>query len=979
MSDNDKPTESNLKSNPYPGLRPFQFEESHLFFGRDEQRSELLNRLRDSRFLAVVGTSGSGKSSLVRAGLLPGLLAGFMDRAGTRWRIADTRPGGDPIGRLAEALDKKGVLSDEVLEEGELSFTETNLRRSAQGLVTAVKEAQLPKSQRLLVLVDQFEELFRFVDETSHNKDATNDASAFVKLLLTAASQTEVPIYVVLTMRTDFLGECARFRDLPEAINDGQYLIPRLTRSQRREAIVGPAAIQNVHLSRILINRLLNDVGEIPDHLPILQHALMRTWEVSQDNELENKKIMLADYLAVGGMQHALSRHAESIYKGLAEGLSEKEGLRKQRIAERMFKCLTEESDVSLQTRRLATLEEISHVVEADIDDVIDVIDQFRQQSSSFLMPPIEEKLLPETYIDISHESLIRNWTTLKGWAHKEAISADIYQRLAHAARLYKNDKDELLVGRRLRMALEWESLQQPNEAWALRYDADYHLAMKFLDKSEIKKVTEEELVVDKKRVKNIFRIGIFTAIVVAFLYFVLDNLETTIQNKKSLEADRLLVKSDNLLIDALSLMHEDKDLSQAKSKEDHENVLTVPKKAKIIGLLSNSITDGSRLHLRLAETLIVKTRTRDGDLLERHGDEEHARETLLFNVMSKKTKKDPLYIKGSLKKLEDSFNKLDDKKERKTDHPYPFAKKYTERERERERNQNKWVESGDEKFKEIVEFLYDITWLLILGLVPCLRWFSLSRWRRGRVQKILNEKTGKANPVWRIFAALSDLAIGGVLGLLSGSIVVMTIDIIATFETISMENDNIAIISGVIIGTLVTIVYLLLRDNLKFRFRRSPGKILFGLCPMTLTGEGFTFKSSLKYNSFFVGIIPALSICIFFAAYGALDWMWLSVVVPMFCFIWLILAFIKSGRTLGDRFANARIVDVRSEPAQLLRAKNIASLSGRKTHVYDPLASEASLSDPSTGFPVEANSSMEELDEEILLATSAQEHKRMT
>ena len=264
--------------NPYPGLRPFLADETHLFFGRDEQRVELLRRLRLSRFLAIIGTSGSGKSSLVRAGLLPGLHGGFMAGRGGYWRVADLRPGTDPIGNLARALDQPEVLHEDADGERGPSYTETTLRRSAQGLVEAVREARLPAADRLLVLVDQFEELFRGLEARDSAK-ARDDASAFVKLLLAASGQTELNIYVVITMRSDFLGDCARFRGLPEAINGGQYLIPRLTRDQIAEAVTGPAAVMGVALSPPLVNRLLNDVGDNPDQLPILQHALMRTWD----------------------------------------------------------------------------------------------------------------------------------------------------------------------------------------------------------------------------------------------------------------------------------------------------------------------------------------------------------------------------------------------------------------------------------------------------------------------------------------------------------------------------------------------------------------------------------------------------------------------------------------------------------------------------------------------------------------------------
>jgi hypothetical protein len=212
--------------NPYPGLRPYQADETHLFFGRDEQTLELLRRLQRSRFLAIVGASGSGKSSLVRAGLLHGLFGGFMAGGGSQWRVVDLRPGMNPIGNLAHALDLPGALRDKGCPPDD-SFTDTTLRRSGLGLVQAAREARLDPGDRVLVLVDQFEELFRAIEVDSSAR-LGDDATAFVKLLLEASHQNELPIYVVLTMRSDFLGECARFPDLSEAISDGLYLIPRL-------------------------------------------------------------------------------------------------------------------------------------------------------------------------------------------------------------------------------------------------------------------------------------------------------------------------------------------------------------------------------------------------------------------------------------------------------------------------------------------------------------------------------------------------------------------------------------------------------------------------------------------------------------------------------------------------------------------------------------------------------------------------------
>ena len=266
-------------ANPFPGLRPFEADEEHLFFGRESDIDDLLRRLRTSRFVAVVGTSGSGKSSLVRSGLIPSLQGGFMAGAGSSWRIATMRPGEDPIGNLARALDARDVLG----VDGEFGSTngivlDATLRRSTLGLVEAVRQARIPGDENVLVLVDQFEELFRF-RRSRQIERSSDEAAAFVKLLLEATPQQARPIYVVITMRSDFIGDYMDFRGLPEAVNAGLYLVGRMTRDGLRAAVAGPVAVAGASVTPRLVNRILNDLGDDHDQLPIVQHALMRMWE----------------------------------------------------------------------------------------------------------------------------------------------------------------------------------------------------------------------------------------------------------------------------------------------------------------------------------------------------------------------------------------------------------------------------------------------------------------------------------------------------------------------------------------------------------------------------------------------------------------------------------------------------------------------------------------------------------------------------
>jgi hypothetical protein len=227
---------------PFPGLRPFTTQEAELFFGRDEQVDELVSRLAGRRFLAVVGTSGSGKSSLVRAGLIPILQRGHMGPPGSEWVVAIvSRPGIDPLQALARALVEAFQL-----QNSELPGVEVALNKNSLGLTVLARQL-LSEHQRLFILVDQFEELFRYRKQSGD--EGRVKSTAFVKLLLAATGQSELVsldgeplVYIVLTMRSDYLGKCAQFRGLPEALNDSQYLVPQMSRDQLREAIEGPVA-----------------------------------------------------------------------------------------------------------------------------------------------------------------------------------------------------------------------------------------------------------------------------------------------------------------------------------------------------------------------------------------------------------------------------------------------------------------------------------------------------------------------------------------------------------------------------------------------------------------------------------------------------------------------------------------------------------------------------------------------------------------
>ena len=479
--------------NPFPGLRPFDMEDEYLFFGRESQRKELVALLREQRFIAVLGTSGSGKSSLVRAGLLPALCGGVMTRAGSNWKIAVMRPGGHAITNLANALYKTDLLDNEGCEDLTELDIEATLIRSGLGLIEAARQLGLKQNENLLIVVDQFEELFRF-NSSKSDRGSRDEAAAFVKILVEAARQLDLSIYVVLTMRSDFFGDCSQFEELAEAVNKGEYLVPRLSRENKKTAIEGPVRVGGSEIAPRLVQRLLNDLGDDPDQLPILQHALMRTWNQWLTDHKEGESLDLRHYEATGGMDQALSRHADEV-------LSEADSKEETELTKHLFQALTEKGPDNRGIRRPTSIEELCAITAAEKNDVIQIIDRFRKPGRTFLMPPVEIKLAADTVIDISHESLMRVWENLGRWVDDEAQSARIYRRLAETAQLYADDKASLYHDPDLQIALSWQENESPTEAWGARYQSDYAQTIRFLEQShEIKLKKERENEATRKR-----------------------------------------------------------------------------------------------------------------------------------------------------------------------------------------------------------------------------------------------------------------------------------------------------------------------------------------------------------------------------------------------------------------------------------------------------------------------------------------------
>jgi WD40 repeat protein/energy-coupling factor transporter ATP-binding protein EcfA2 len=542
--------------NPFPGLRPFKIEESHLFFGREGQSDEVLLKLSKSRFVGVIGPSGSGKSSFIYCGVLPILYGGFLTDASPNWEVVVTRPGAGPIDNLAESLLKNNKeYLDAEPEEKKIKRTifSTLLRSSSLGLVEAVEQSRRSADVNYLILVDQFEELFRFKDGADPN--SVNETLAFVNLLIEAINYPDSPIYVAITMRSDFIGECAQFPELTRKINDSHYLIPQLTREQKRRAIEGPVAVGGATISPRLVQQLLNDLGDNPDQLPILQHALMRTWSYwSLYRDYDEEAVDLKHYEAIGTMSEALSMHANEAFDELTD--------EQKHICEIMFKAITEKRGENFGIRRPTRLNEIAAIGNCSEDEVIDIIEKFREPGRSLLTPAHGTPITSKSMVDISHESLMRIWVRLKNWVDDEADAVQMYVRLAEAASMYQVGKAGLWRPPDLQLALNWQAKHKPTLVWGQRYHPAFERTLVFLEYSKKEWETEQRIkeLEQKRKLQRARRTALVlaTATVISILFLIfafLQKLEADanfeLAEQRRIEAEGLKVAAEQARDDA--------------------------------------------------------------------------------------------------------------------------------------------------------------------------------------------------------------------------------------------------------------------------------------------------------------------------------------------------------------------------------------------------------------------------------------------
>ena len=484
---------STEKFNPFPGLRPFLPEESDLFFGRTTESEEVLQKLLTNRFVTVMGASGTGKSSLVYSGVVPRLIK-QSEKGGSAWKLISFRPGKDPLESLANAF-AKFILGNKNVGDTSSSVI-SHMKDNPDWIVNAVKNLILKDGEKVLIIVDQFEELFTY-NPAETGISAGKYTSEFVRILENSIRQTSVGIYIILTMRSDFVANCASFHGFTQLINSSNFLVPRMTWENYKTVIESPVRYSGAEIDQKLVITILNDLGDQADQLPVLQHTMMRTYSQWLEIGEPGRPVDLSDYYAIGTISGAMSKHANEAFEELSpEGKD---------ICKRMFKAITGKGNDNKGIRHPSNIGTVKSVIDCSDKELLEVIEKFRSPARSFITPGYQVPLNDESVIDLAHESLIRLWGRLKEWVDDEASSVRMYKRLSEASAMYQQGKAALLKNPDLQLAIDWREKQKPTLKWAERYDPAFERAMVYLRTSEKAYLEEEDdkAKLQKRKVKG--------------------------------------------------------------------------------------------------------------------------------------------------------------------------------------------------------------------------------------------------------------------------------------------------------------------------------------------------------------------------------------------------------------------------------------------------------------------------------------------
>jgi len=495
--------------NPFKGLSAFTEADAEDFCGRHRLLAHLLSVFErpgsEGRLVAAVGPSGSGKSSVVRAGLIPALRQGAIDGS-SDWFLTTMMPGAHPFDELEGALVRVAASPPGPLSE--------LMAGSDRGIARAVKQIIPDESADLLLVIDQFEELFTLVEDE-------NERRQFIDGLIAAIREPRSRLRLVVTIRADFWDRPLRYPNLAVLLETAAVTVPPLSADELEQSIVEPIAKQRMVYEPGLVARISAEVADQPGALPLLQYALTQLFD-----RHDHGVLTVAEFDGLGGVSGAVARRSEETFQSLSPV--------QQLAAQRMFGRLVTLGDGAEDTRRRVSTTELGQ--DSTMSQVVEVYGNAR------LLAFDRDPVTSSPTVEVAHEALIREWPRLRGWLDDGRQDLRVHRHLTTSAtewNAHARDDSELYRGVRLAAAASWADGTT---------DAMNQLEHEFFDASVARRDAQEGF--ERRRTRRLRRLLITTA-VVAVVAMLAGGL--AFQAQRRAESSEAAADLDRLLADARS------------------------------------------------------------------------------------------------------------------------------------------------------------------------------------------------------------------------------------------------------------------------------------------------------------------------------------------------------------------------------------------------------------------------------------------
>ena len=470
-----------MESEKMVGLRPYRKEEADIFYGREKEVEGLLQILQKDKLVTVIGAPGTGKSSLINAGLIPRLEEGFLAQAGKQWSVCKFRPGISPIENMAYSLTSKGglTLDGKSNTEDFSDYHQTLKDLGSLGLVQIYTKSEVNKKKNLLIVIDQLEDLFKFNRYFDHEKSEQDDL--LINILARTTKIKETAIYFAIVIQSDYVSYLSQYAKLQEIISKSQYAVPNFSKAGIKEIIENNFLDKGISFSNKAFKSIVDIVLADPTFLPNMQFLFQQIRITKNVNS--NQKVEPVDIESLGGVENCLKFAFEGSYQELSE-------VQKNHF-EKICKALyTFDID---QDSRYAQIMSISKVTALSVKEISDVIFIFKSKvNQSFEIIPraitgVEKNNKKTLDLDdiINNKYLLqRNWEREITWQDEEEESFKSFKTFSEITENFNSGKASLLFTPELELAKEWVENKFHNSNWAKKYRFNFKNTVDFIYKS---------------------------------------------------------------------------------------------------------------------------------------------------------------------------------------------------------------------------------------------------------------------------------------------------------------------------------------------------------------------------------------------------------------------------------------------------------------------------------------------------------------